>query len=172
MRHKSKSEAQNDTNSTQVEVTKISASHDLHFSFARCLIQEQQAMRKVSLSPFLPWLYHIHPHPSLTLSLTLHPLRLAFVIRVITIRFLSIRTCSSYLPHAPCSCCLSPCFMHARILPHLCAEICVCVSVWVCMCKSSLLMPRLTLCFMHCVVQGKTSECMSVSSVCVCVYTA
>lgn len=76
----------------------------------------------------LPWLYHTRSYPSLTLSLTPHPLWLAFVIRVITICFLSICTCSSYLPHAPCSCCLSPCFMHKRILPYLCPEMCVCKS--------------------------------------------
>lgn len=36
--------------------------------------------------------------------------------------FLSVRTCSPYLPLALCSCCLMPCFMHPPMQPHMCPE--------------------------------------------------
>lgn len=42
-----------------------------------------------------------------------------FVIRVITIHFLSVRTCSPYLP---CTRRLLLCFMHARTATHMCPE--------------------------------------------------
>lgn len=91
--------------------------------------REESLALSLSLSHSLHhYFYQTHSQPSLTLPLTLHPLRPPFVIRVINIRFLSIRTCSSYLPHAPCSHCLSPCFMHTRILPHMCPKVCVCAQ--------------------------------------------
>lgn len=61
--------------------------------------------------------------------------------------------------------CLSPCFMHMMILPHMCPECeCTCVSAL----KGSLLMPFQPPGFMHCVVLAK-AVCVCQCALCVCV---
>lgn len=86
------------------------------------------AGREESFSPPSPFFFPLPPH-HYSVALTLRapsvspappPLPFAaafFVIRVITIHFLSVRTCSPYLP---CTRRLLLCFMHARMATHMC----------------------------------------------------
>lgn len=75
--------------------------------FICTLFDPKASGREESFSPSLLAMTLSHSSSPLSLSLslshrlTLHLSRAAFVIRVITIQFLSIRTCSSYPLHPP-----------------------------------------------------------------------
>lgn len=118
-------------------------------------------MRKVSLAPSLPRLYHTHPHPSFAPSLTLHLSRAAFRypghyhMLFVHLRLFSLSPSR-------------PLLLLSLTMFNAYKDTCVCVYV----CKSSQLMPFVTLMFYALCYLGKGTyvkvQCARLY-VCVCV---